>query len=298
VSQASAKIDTNPCLRFWVEARDAEAGEIAAAEAFAAGAVGLEEREGGEPDAVMLLIYVPVPQAEAVRAAVAAASGVRRVGAAEPCPPVDWARAWREGLAPIVVSEELVVRPSFAAHELRSGQSELVIDPGQAFGTGGHESTRLALELLAALPRSLRAGASALDIGTGSGVLALAALRLGAASVVGFDVDPVAVAVARENALCNGLAGRVCFFAGTLDALVSRRFDLVLANLLKRELLPLLPAISRHVRPGTHVLVSGLLAAEAEEVLAGLAKLGLRRVDSRERRDASGTAWIGLDLTT
>jgi len=281
-----------------VEANDAEAAEIAAAEAFAAGAVGLEEREGGEPDAVMLLIYAPAPQAEAVRAAVAAASGVRVVGAAEPCPAVDWVEAWREGLVPIVISAELVVRPSSAAHELRPGQSELVIDPGQAFGTGSHESTRLALELLAALPRSLRVGASVLDIGTGSGVLALAALRLGAASVVGFDVDPVAVAVARENALRNGLAGRVCFFAGILDALVSRRFDLVLANLLKRELLPLLPAIAGRVRPGTHVLISGLLAAEGEEVLAGLAKAGLRRVGSRERRDESGTLWIGLDLAT
>jgi ribosomal protein L11 methyltransferase len=213
------------------------------------------------------------------------------------CPPQDWAGAWRAGLAPIVVSDELVVRPSFAAHALAPGQFEVVIDPGQAFGTGSHESTRLALELLAALPRSLRAGMRVLDVGTGSGVLALAALRLGAAAALGVDVDPVAVAVARENARANGLAARAEFVVGSLEALGPRPFDLVLANLLKRELLPLLPSLVKHVRPGARVLVSGILVAEGDFVREQLRAAGLGAVAARERIDASGTAWLGLDLS-
>lgn len=274
-----------------------EAAEIASAEAFAAGAAGIEEREGEGPGAITLLVYAPEARAESVRAAVAAVAGIRRVSAAEVCPALDWAAAWRAGLGPIVVSEALVVRPSFAPHVLAPGQQELEIDPGQAFGTGGHESTRLALELLAALPRAVREGASVLDVGTGSGVLALAALRLGAARAVGLDLDPVAVRVARENALQNGLAEPLLLLAGSLDALAPRRFDLVLANLLKRELLPLVPALLRHVRPGSRVVVSGLLCEEAEEVLARLGAAGLRRIASRERRDGSGTAWLGLELS-
>jgi len=292
----SAASDTATCLRFRVDARDAESAEIAAAEAFAAGASGLEELDAEEPGSVTLLVYAPAPQAERVRAAVAAAAGVRAVARAEVCPAVDWSAAWRAGLAPIVVSPELVVRPSFTPHALAPGQAEIEIDPGQAFGTGGHESTRLALELLAALAPARRAGASVLDVGTGSGVLALAALRLGAGRVVAIDVDPAAVAVARENARRNGLGERLLLVAGSLDALAPLRFDVVVANLLKRELLPLVPALMRHVHRESRVLLAGLLATEQAEILRAFEAAGLHRVGVRLRRDASEAAWLGLEL--
>lgn len=279
-----------------LEADAAEAAERVVAEAFAAGASGLEEREGSRAGAITLLVYVPAPQAEAVRTALASVAGVRTVSTTERVVDVDWSQAWRAGLAPIVVSEELVVRSSGVCHTLTPGQAELEIDPGQAFGTGGHESTRLSLDLLAGLPRSLRAGMRALDVGTGSGVLALAALRLGARQAVGVDVDAVAVAVARENAARNGLEGQLTLIAGSLEALRAERFDLILANLLKRELLPLLPALPRYAGPGTRLVVSGLLTEEGDEVRDGLAAVGFRFERSRELRDASGTAWLGLLL--
>lgn len=282
------------CLR--VEARNAAAAELAAAEAFAAGALGLEERAGNEPGSVLLLIYARAPQAQAVRAAASGVQGAHAASADEPCAPVDWTDAWRAGLSPIVVSDELVVRPSCSTARLAAGQSEIVIDPGQAFGTGGHESTRLALDLLAALPRSLRRGARVLDVGTGSGVLALAALRLGAAWTLGVDLDRVAVAVALENARRNGLAARAAFVAGSLAGLAPRPFDIVVANLLKRELLPILSLLVRHAHSGTRIVVSGLLGAENEDVRARLDGAGLRVGATRERVDASGTAWLGLDL--
>ena len=172
----------------------------------------------------------------------------------------------------------------------------MVIDPGLAFGTGGHESTRLALDLLAALPRSLRVGARVLDVGTGSGVLALAALRLGAVHALGIDVDASAVSVARENALRNGLSRELDLVAGTLDGLRPASFDLVLANLLKRELLPLADEIVRRLGPGATLIVAGLLASEYKEVMAILAAKGLREVGKAELLDASGTRWLGLRL--
>ncbi len=296
MSETSAAAASATWLRFEATVRDAESGEIASAEAFAAGAAGLEECDGREPGTVRLVIYTPVFLAPAVRDAVAAVAGVDAVGEVEACPPVDWAGAWRDGLEPLVISRELVVRPSCTPHVLAPGQSEVVIDPGQAFGTGGHESTRLALDLLAALPRPLRTGARVLDVGAGSGVLALAALRLGASEALGVDIDPVTVAVARSNALANGLGERARFVAGSLDAAEGMQFDLVLANLLKRELLPLLPGIARCAGPGARILSSGLLASEAEEVLARCREVGFEPVSSRERTDASGTAWIGLEL--
>ncbi len=204
--------------------------------------------------------------------------GLAARGPAQPCPATDWSQAWRAGLEAIVVSRELVVRPSCVAPARAPGQAEIEIDPGQAFGTGGHESTRLALELLAAQLPALRAGARVLDVGTGSGVLALAALRLGAGFALGLDIDPVAVAVAAENARRNGLAGRLCLVAGSLDALAPGRFDLVLANLLKRELLPLATQLARQLQPGVRVLLSGLLVDEEQEVVGRLAALGLRPV--------------------
>ena len=119
----------------------------------------------------------------------------------------------------------------------------LEIDPGQAFGTGGHASTRLALELLAALPEEAVHGARVLDVGCGTGVLALSALALGAASAVAHDLDPLATRATQENALRNGLAGPLSVFTGPVAALGGDLFSLVLLNMIRSELLPLLPAV-------------------------------------------------------
>ncbi len=263
------------------------------AEAYDAGACGLEECDGSAPSGRMLLVYASAIAADAVLRAVRGVPGVR-AGVPEACPSVDWTERWREGLVPIVVSPELVVRPSCVATTLAPGQRELEIDPGRAFGTGGHESTRLALEVLASLPRAVRAGASVLDVGTGSGVLALAAIRLGATSAIGVDCDPTSPEVARENALRNGLDHAARFVTGSLAALRTVPFDLVLANLLRSELLPMLPALSRHFGPATHGVLAGLLDADVPEVLTALEAVALHGSRSRERVDADGTVWAGL----
>jgi ribosomal protein L11 methyltransferase len=177
------------------------------------------------------------------------------------------------------------------------GQRVVLVDPGQAFGTGGHASTRLALALLDELAASRPAGWSVLDVGTGSGVLALAALRLGAGRAVGCDVDRAALAEARSNAAANGLPGALALFAGTLDAVGSARFDAVLANLLRRELAPLLPALARLLAPGGAAVLAGLLVEERAGAEAVLARVGLRVARVREADDPAGDRWLGLTVT-
>lgn len=283
------------CIR--VGPLPADAAERAAAEAYAAGALGLEEL--GEPErrsgsrGVTLLLYAPAAAAGAVRAAVSAL-GVGPVAAPEPVPEVDWSERWRAGLSAVEVSPRLRVRPSFVSDAPAPGQAEVVVDPRQAFGTGGHASTRLALELLDGMEAGLLAGARVLDVGTGSGVLALAALRLGASAAVGFDLDPAAAREARDNARRNGLADRLRVLAGPIEALAGPPFDVALANLLRTELLPLVPAIAERVRPGGAVIVSGLLESERPQVAAALAAAGLERVAERGAEDPPGQRWVAL----
>jgi ribosomal protein L11 methyltransferase len=267
--------------------------EHALAEAVAAGASGAEQRETGST--VTLLLYAPRSASAAVVRAVAGVLGAGVVGAPEDVEPRDWSEAWKAGLHPVEVSERLRIRPSFHASPGRPGQRDLVIDPGQAFGTGGHESTRLALAWIDALRGELGADAGILDVGTGTGVLALAALALGAGRAVGLDLDPLATAAARANARANGLAARFSAFTGTIDALApGARFAGIAANLLRRELEPLLETMPSHVQDDGWIVISGLLASEVEGWTRRSEDAGLRVAGAREQTDASGTAWAGL----
>jgi ribosomal protein L11 methyltransferase len=135
-----------------------------------------------------------------------------------------------------------------------------------------------------------------LDVGCGSGVLALAALALGAGAAVACDLDPIAARETRENAARNGLAGLVAF-TGSLDALGPGRFDVVVANMIRRELQPLLPELVARTAPGGALVVAGLLAGEREAMEAALRALGARSAAPRVRADAGGDAWLALTAT-
>lgn len=262
------------------------------AEAWSVGALGVEERD--ETGVVVLIIY-GVRASEAALTRVSLAERGVQLVSVEPIVDEDWSEAWKEGLGAIVISHRLVVRPSFVEFEAAAGQCELIVDPGQAFGTGGHASTRLVLEWIDALAGedgNRLAGARVLDVGTGSGVLALAALGLGAERAVGFDLDGVAVREAAVVAADNGLADRSVLYTGGIEALGGPPFDLVLANLLRTEMLPIAEAIATAVAPAGRLVLSGLLERDGAEVATAFGAAGLAVVEQRTQLDPSGEHWI------
>ncbi|MGH0030696.1 MAG: 50S ribosomal protein L11 methyltransferase [Myxococcota bacterium] len=282
------------CLR--LRAADPLSAELAVADAFAAGASGALEVEEEEGEALTFDVYASADRVDAVRRAIAA-RGVDLLSVS-PVPDRDWSEAWKQDLAPIEVSPRLVVRPSFAEATREPGRCVLEIDPGQAFGTGAHESTRLALEGVDAIAGELGGGDVLLDVGTGTGVLALAALGLGCGRAVGFDLDPLAGREAGANARRNGLAGRLDVFVGGIEALApAARFRAVVANLLLGEMCPLLGAMAHHLAPDGRLVLSGLLEEQAPEVESRAAPLGLRTLRALRRRDASGVLWTARIMT-
>ena len=175
----------------------------------------------------------------------------------------DWVRLTQSQFEPIRVSERLWIVPSW--HLAPDPEAiVLVLDPGLAFGTGSHPTTRLCLEWL---ERTVTPGASVLDYGCGSGILGIAAARLGAKDVQGVDIDPQAVAAARDNAARNSVAARFDEATAKIDGL----FDLVVANILSNPLKALAPLLASRVRPGGQLALSGILAAQSEELIAAYA---------------------------
>lgn len=182
-------------------------------------------------------------------------------------PAQDWELTWRRGLRDRRVGERLIITPSWVTPDAGPDDVVIVIDPRMAFGTGEHASTRGALRLL---ERSIRGGERVLDAGTGSGVLAIAAARLGAASVLAVDLDADAVANATENVRRNGVWDRVeVGLAAVDDAFLGRHsgeFDVIAANILSSVLVPLMAGFHRALRPGGALLLAGILASEADDV--------------------------------
>jgi ribosomal protein L11 methyltransferase len=274
-----------------LRAEDLDALERALADAYEAGASGLEECSGA--DGSTWILYLPAERAESVGSALSAHPVL--VGRPQPVPDEDWAQRWKSDHGPIEISERLCVHPSFAPAPPKAGQRRVVIDPGAAFGTGAHESTRLALEWIDTLAREWQPGHVVLDVGTGTGVLALAALALAPVRCLAFDLDPVATLACRDNARHNRCAQRLDAFTGNLSALTPvLRCDAIVANLLRRELEPLLPGLAERSRPGAAIVLSGLLASEQARVATLARACGLELEAARSRRDASGETWIGL----
>ena len=205
-------------------------------------------------------------------------------------PDEDWARLWKRGIEPRRMTDRIVVRPTWAEHEPEPGDVVLVIDPQMAFGTGEHATTRGCLRLL---DDALRPGDRVLDVGSGSGILAIAAARLGAFEVIAVEADADANLNARENLALNGVDGQVQLTEGFADAeLIARlgTFDLVLANILSSVIRPLLPAFRTALRPGGRLIVSGILQEESGDVLADAGEAGFRAMAV----DEEGEWWSAL----
>lgn len=191
----------------------------------------------------------------------------------------DWSETWKKGLEPFSIGRVLV-RPSWTAPPQPASGVEVVLDPGMAFGTGTHPTTALCL---AAIDSALSASPAAdvLDVGTGSGLLAIAAKKLGAGRVVATDNDPIAVKVAQENAEKNGVDIEI-----TVSPLEEVRgtFGVVVANILANTLVELASALTARIAPGGVLFLSGILTPQEDEVRAAYLALGLSRAEAEERR--------------
>lgn len=187
----------------------------------------------------------------------------------------DWAEAWKAYFPVMRVGRRLVIRPTWRRHRRAPDDVVLALDPGMAFGTGLHPTTRLCLAGVEALAdRGLLSGARVLDVGCGSGILAIAALKLGASRAVGLDTDPIAVEATDANARRNGLVRRVSVREGSLPS-GEPPFDVVLANLIAGVLVPLAPALGEELRPGGALLASGIFIDREAEVRAAFEASGL-----------------------
>ncbi len=192
-------------------------------------------------------------------------------------PEEDWSRTWKEHFKPLQVGRRFLVTPTWEA--VHCGPERLIIriDPGRAFGTGHHESTRLCLEWLESC-RELDPGSarrSLLDLGTGSGILAIGAALLGFSEVVGIDNDPEAVQVAEENIMLNGLSEQIRLLCATPEG-VSGSFDVVISNIESKPLIRMSETIASKVRAEGLLALSGILIEQADEVVAEYEKRGLR----------------------
>jgi ribosomal protein L11 methyltransferase len=202
----------------------------------------------------------------------------------------DWAEAWKAHFPVLRVGRRLVVRPTWRRHRRAPDDVVLALDPGMAFGTGLHPTTRLCLAALESLAdRGRIDGARVLDVGCGSGILAIAAIKLGAASALGVDTDPIAIEATDANAARNRLGRRIEARAGSLPS-GAGPFDVVLANLIAGVLIPLAPLLRRELRPGGALLASGIFVDREAEVRAAFEAVGLGVVD----RSAEGE-WVVLE---
>jgi ribosomal protein L11 methyltransferase len=203
----------------------------------------------------------------------------------------DWHSAWKRYFKPIFISERILIRPSWeAAVALAPDQIEIIIDPKQAFGTGHHATTRSMVQLL---EKYLRPGMRAIDVGTGTGILAIAAAKLQPnVQVVALDTDPIAVEAAYENINLNRVQNYVKLYTGPLAALRVQTVDLILANLQHQTLLPLLADFSSRLSRGGILLLSGLLVQESESIRAALESSGLQCIETRTEEE-----WLTLAAT-
>jgi ribosomal protein L11 methyltransferase len=198
---------------------------------------------------------------------------------------VDWLQMYQQMLQPIVIGQSFIVAPDASLIPAGSDRHALVIPQEQAFGTGSHETTSLCIELLETLDL---AGARGLDVGAGSGILALAMLRLGAAKAIAFDNDADAYGALRDNRARNGVdPARMPLFIGGVEALRGGRFDVVTMNIIPEVILPLLGDVVAHVR--RTLILSGILVDRAAEVVAACETHGLRLEEERKK----GEWWAG-----
>ncbi|MBR2937918.1 MAG: 50S ribosomal protein L11 methyltransferase [Oscillospiraceae bacterium] len=202
----------------------------------------------------------------------------------------NWEESWKENYPPQPVGHRLLVLPYWLADTETDGRLPVILDPGLTFGTGAHPSTQMVMETM---EETLKSGAACLDLGSGSGILSIAALRLGAASAIGVDIDPKAEDIARENAAYNGFAdpeftaltGNVTADKNLMDRLAQRQYDVVLVNIVADVIIGLAPVLPGFLNENTTLICSGILDTRLTDVKNALEQAGLEITGVKAKED-------------
>jgi len=201
----------------------------------------------------------------------------------------DWNAQWAASVKPIRIGRRIGIRPSWATMEMPDDGIEFVIDPKQAFGTGHHATTHLLIEWLEDV--SVLTGCRVLDVGTGSGILSMVALRLGALSALGIDLDAVAIDCAKDYAVVNGFAKELELRACRIDELADQSFEMIVANIDRKSLLEIAPEFSRLRSSATQLFLSGLLEEDESDIVEQFTSHGWTQQGLRKRE-----GWIALQF--
>ena len=208
----------------------------------------------------------------------------------KPLADVNWEESWKDNYPPQQIGDRLVVLPYWLSDTDTQGRLPVILDPGLTFGTGAHPSTQMVMEAMEAL---VKPGMCCLDLGSGSGILSITALRLGAASAIGVDIDPKAENIARENAAYNGfsapaftaLTGNVTEDRKLMDSLKTGFYDLVLVNIVADVIIGLAPILPQFLGETSTLICSGILDSRLQDVLTALLDAGLTVTQIRQKED-------------
>ena len=207
-----------------------------------------------------------------------------------PLPDVDYEESWKDSYPPQPIGKKLIVLPYWLSDTDTEGREKVILDPGLTFGTGAHPSTQMVME---AMEELVSPGADCLDLGSGSGILSIAALRLGASTATGVDIDPKAEDIARENAAYNGFAapaftaltGNVTADADLMARLSQKEYDIVLVNIVADVIIGLAPTLPSFLTERAKLICSGILDTRLEDVRAALTAAGLTVTSVRQKED-------------
>jgi ribosomal protein L11 methyltransferase len=186
----------------------------------------------------------------------------------------DWATAWKKHYKPFHISDRLVIRPSWEKYRAAAGETVIELDPGMAFGTGTHETTRLCAQLL---EKYVSAGDTVIDVGCGTGILSIAAAKLGAGLITAVDIDEVAVRVAGENCRINGVEKGITVVRGALADLEKKRVDIIVANIIADVIIEIADDIKYYLKNDGIIITSGIIRERRENVLEAYASRGFVR---------------------
>ena len=244
-----------------------------------------------QKDRSKALVHIYISPEESPAEAVAflreryTAEGIESEICLDSCVEEDWINNWKQYFKPIPVGQKLLIRPTWEEVKDSGGRTVLDLDPGLAFGTGTHETTRLCMELL---EQYVRPGMNVLDVGCGSGILSVAALLLGADKAVGVDIDELAVKTAVENAEINHVEDRFTGICGNLTDHVTGTYDIVVANIVADVIIMLTKDVEQFMKPDTVYLMSGIIDTREQDVLTAVEQ-HFTIIDRKEEK-----GWVAL----